>query len=235
MKRAKKYEESLKMIDRTKSYDPAEAVDLLKKSAKAKFDETVEISYRLGIDPKKTDQNVRGTLVLPHGTGKTPRVVVFAKGDKAKDAENAGANEVGAEDLITKIKGGWMDFDIAVASPDMMAAVGKDLGKVLGPRMPNPKAGTVTPDVAKAVKELKSGKIQYRNDKQGVIHNIIGKASFEGKKILENLLSLTDAILRAKPASSKGVFLRTVVISSTMGPGIKIDPQALTAHAQGKK
>lgn len=235
MKRAKKYEESLKMIDRTKTYDPTEAVELLKKSAKAKFDETIEISYRLGIDPKKTDQNVRGTIVLPHGTGKILRVVVFAKGDKAKEAEIAGANEVGSDDLIAKIKGGWLDFDVAVASPDMMAAVGKDLGKILGPRMPNPKAGTVTPDVAKAVKELKLGKIQYRNDKQGVIHNIIGKASFEGQKILENLLTLTDAILRAKPASAKGVFLRSVVISSTMGPGIKIDPQTLSAHAQGKK
>lgn len=235
MKRAKKYEESLKIIDRTKLYDPTEAVELLKKSAKAKFDETVEISYRLGIDPKKTDQNVRGTIVLPHGTGKTLRVVVFAKGDKAKEAEVAGANEVGSDDLISKIKGGWLDFDVAVASPDMMAAVGKDLGRILGARMPNPKAGTVTPDVAKAVKELKLGKIQYRNDKQGVIHNIIGKASFEGQKILENLLTLTDAILRAKPASAKGVFLRSVVISSTMGPGIKIDPQTLSAHAQGKK
>lgn len=235
MTQGKKYRESLKIIDRTKLYDPTEAIDLLKKSAKAKFDETIEVSYRLGIDPKKTDQNVRGTIVLPHGTGKTPRVIVFAKGEKMKDAETAGADETGAEELIAKIKGGWLDFDIAVASPDMMAAVGKDLGKILGPRMPNPKAGTVTPDVAKAVKELKSGKVQYRNDKQGVIHNIIGKASFEEQKILENLLTLTDAILRARPASAKGVFLRTVVISSTMGPGIKVDPQSLGTQAQGKK
>lgn len=235
MKRSKKYKESTGLLDRSKLYDPKEAVELIKKTAKAKFDETVEISYRLGIDPKKTDQNVRGTIVLPHGTGKTPRVIVFAKGDKASDAEKAGADLVGAEDLIGKIKEGWMDFDIAVASPDMMGAVGKDLGKVLGPRMPNPKAGTVTQDVGKAVKELKSGKIQYRNDKQGIINNIIGKASFGEHQLVENLLTLTDAILRAKPASAKGIFLRSVVISSTMGPGIKMDPQTLSAQAQGKK
>ncbi|MFH1453984.1 MAG: 50S ribosomal protein L1 [Armatimonadota bacterium] len=235
MTKSKNYRESLTKIDRTKLYDPSEAIELLKQSAKAKFDETVEVSYRLGIDPKKTDQNVRGTIVLPHGTGKEVRIIAFAKGDKAKEAQDAGANEAGADDLINKIKGGWMDFDIAVASPDMMADIGKNLGRILGPKMPNPKAGTVTPDIARAVKELKAGKIQYRNDKQGIINNIVGKASFENQKLLENLLTLTDAILRAKPASAKGIFLRSVVVSSTMSPGIKLDPQVLTAQAQGKK
>lgn len=234
MPKGKKYRESMKEFSRTTLYAPAEAMEILRKIAKAKFDETVEISIKLGIDPKKSDQNVRGTVVLPHGTGKTPKVIVFAKGDKAKEAEEAGADEVGAEDLINKIKGGWMDFDIAVAAPDMMSQVGSNLGRVLGPRMPNPKAGTVTPDIKKAVKELKSGKIQYRADKLGIIHTAMGKVSFDNQKLLENFVTLLDAVIRAKPAAAKGAYLRSVVISTTMGPGIKLDPQKTALFASGK-
>lgn len=234
-KRGKRYQTALKELDRTVLYAPEDAVEKLINTAKAKFDETIEVAIRLGIDPKKGEQTVRGTIVLPNGTGKTPRVIVFAKGEKAKDAEDAGANAVGTEDLINKVKEGWADFDLVVATPDMMGQVGSNLGRILGPRMPNPKAGTVTQDIKKTVQELKSGKVQYRNDKQGIIHNIIGKASFGKEKILQNLMVLIDAVVRAKPASSKGTFLKSVVLSSTMGPGIKVDPSTLTAKAQGKK
>lgn len=233
-KHGKKYRESLKEIDKAKLYEPVEAVNLLRKSAKARFDETVEIAVLLGVDPKKPDQNVRGTVILPNGSGKTPKVIVFTKGEKIRDAESAGADFVGAEDLIEKVKSGWSDFDIAVATPDIMGQVGSNLGKILGPKMPNPKAGTVAQDVKKTVQELKSGKIQYRTDKLGGIHNSIGKISFGEEKILQNLYTLIDVIVRAKPASVKGTYLRSVVISSTMGPGIKIDPQKLTTAVQEK-
>ncbi|MBI2266073.1 MAG: 50S ribosomal protein L1 [Armatimonadetes bacterium] len=228
-KRGKRYQEAARLFERVSIYPPQEAVSLMKQGAKAKFDETVEISINLGIDPKKSDQTVRGTVVLPHGTGKTPRVAVFAKGDKAKEAEEAGADEVGAEDLVQKIKGGWSGFDLIVASPDMMGLVGKELGRVLGPRMPNPKAGTVSPDLGKTVREIKSGKVQYRADKLGIVHTPIGKVSYEDEKLLKNLGVLVDAVVRAKPPTAKGTYLKSIVISSTMGPGIKMDPLRVTA------
>jgi large subunit ribosomal protein L1 len=227
MKRGKKYVESAKLIDRTKLYDPAEALDLVKKAARAKFDETVEVHVKLGVDSRHADQQVRGAVVLPHGTGKTVRVLVFAKGDKAKEAEEAGADFVGAEELVTKIqKENWFDFDVVVATPDMMGVVGR-LGKILGPKglMPNPKAGTVTMDVAKAVTEIKAGKIEYRLDKTNIIHCPIGKVSFDPDKLADNFRTLLGAIIKAKPAAAKGQYLRSVVISSTMGPGIKVNPQ----------
>lgn len=228
-KNGKRYQEALKLIDRNKVYEPAEALEKLKGIATAKFNETVEIHVKLGVDPRKSDQNVRGTVVLPNGTGKTPKVVVFAKGEKAKDAEDAGADFVGAEDLIKKIKDGWMDFDLACATPDMMGQVGSNLGRVLGPRMPNPKAGTVSLDIGKTIKELKSGKVQYRTDKFGIIHNILGKVSFENEKILQNMAILLEAIQKAKPATAKGTYFRTVTLTTTMGPGIKIDAQKVMA------
>lgn len=227
----KKYRDSVKDIDRSVAYPPAEAMELLKKSGKAKFDETAEISIYLGIDPKRTDQTVRGTVVLPHGTGKTPKIIVFAKGEKAKEAEDAGADVVGGDELIAKVKTGWSEFDLAVATPDMMAAVGSQLGRVLGPRMPNPKAGTVTQDVKKTVKELKSGKIQYRIDKQAIIHASFGKVSFGPEKLLQNFNTLIDAVVRAKPAAAKGIYLKSIYVSSTMGPGIKVDAQKAAAVA----
>lgn len=224
-KRSKAYQEALKLVDRTKLYDPKEAMELVLQTANKKFDETIEVAVRLGVDPRHADQQVRSTVVLPHGTGKTKRVLVFAKGEKAKEAEEAGADIVGAEDLIAKIEGGFLDFDVAVATPDMMGAVGK-LGKILGPRglMPNPKAGTVTFDVAKAVKEIKAGKIEYRVDKTGIIHAPIGKKSFGAEKLLENFRALMESIIKAKPAAAKGQYIKSVVVSSTMGPGIKINP-----------
>lgn len=234
VKRGKKYQESLKEYKKSNLYSMDEALDLMPKTAKAKFDESIEISIRLGIDPKRSDQNVRGTVVLPHGTGKTPRVIVFTKGDKAREAEEAKADIVGAEDLIAKIKGGWMNFDIAVATPDMMGQVGSNLGRILGPKMPNPKAGTVTQDIKKTILELKSGKIQYRIDKQGIIHNSIGKISFGKEKLLQNLTIFLEAVIRAKPPASKGNYLKSIVLSSTMGPGIKIDPQKIVAAVSGK-
>jgi large subunit ribosomal protein L1 len=226
--KAKKYLESIKLIDKDAVYDPAEALDLVKKTAKAKFDETVEVAVRLGVDPKKADQQVRGAVVLPHGTGKVARVLVFAKGEKAKEAEAAGADYVGDEDLINKINQGWFDFDVVVATPDMMASVGK-LGRVLGPKglMPNPKTGTVTFDVKKAVEEIKAGKIEYRVDKAGNIHAPIGKVSFDTQKLLENFHTLIDALIKAKPAAAKGQYVRNVTLSSTMGPGIKVNLQKL--------
>ena len=225
MKHGKKYVESAKLIDRTKLYDTAEALDITVKGATAKFDETVELHVRLGVDSRHADQQVRGAVVLPNGTGKKVRVAVFAKGDKVDAALAAGAEYVGAEDLMEKIQGGFMDFDVCIASPDMMGLVGR-LGKVLGPRglMPSPKAGTVTPDVAKAVTEAKAGKIEYRLDKTNIIHCPIGKASFGGEKLAENFAALMDAIVKAKPAAAKGQYLRSIAVASTMGPGVKINP-----------
>ena len=226
MKHGKKYLESAKLVDRATLYDPAEALDLAVKTSSAKFDETVEIHIRLGVDSRHADQQVRGAVVLPNGTGKKVRVAVFAKGDAADAAAAAGAEIVGAEDLVAKIQGeGFMDFDVAIAAPNMMGLVGR-LGKVLGPRglMPSPKAGTVTPDVAKAVNEAKAGKIEYRLDKTNIVHCPIGKASFGAEKLGENFNTLLDAIVKAKPASSKGQYIKSCVVASTMGPGIRINP-----------
>ncbi|MDT3701259.1 MAG: 50S ribosomal protein L1 [Thermincola sp.] len=224
-KHGKKYETAAKEIDPAALLDPHEAVSLVKKVAPAKFDETVEVAVRLGVDPRHADQQVRGAVVLPHGTGKTSKVLVFAKGEKHKEAENAGADFVGAEDMIEKIQGGWLDFDVAIATPDMMGAVGK-LGRVLGPRglMPNPKTGTVTFDVEKAVNDVKAGKIEYRTDKAGIIHAPIGKVSFDTEKLSDNLRTLIDTLVRAKPAAAKGTYLKSITVSSTMGPGVKINP-----------
>ena len=221
----KKYQAAAKDIDRNVMLEPAEALELVKKVAPAKFDETVELAVRLGVDPRHADQQVRGAVVLPNGTGRTAKVIVFAKGEKHKEAEEAGADLVGAEDLVEKIQGGWIDFDVAIATPDMMGAVGK-LGRVLGPRglMPNPKTGTVTFDIARAVKDVKAGKIEYRTDKAGVIHAPIGKVSFDVEKLSENFSALLDALVRAKPAAAKGTYLKSITVSSTMGPGVKINP-----------
>ncbi|MBF8376897.1 50S ribosomal protein L1 [Alicyclobacillus mali] len=225
-KLSKRLQEIHKLVDRDKLYDVDEAMDLVKKTATAKFDETVEVAVRLGVDPKKQDQQVRGAVVLPHGTGKTPRVLVFAKGEKAREAQEAGADFVGDDDLIQKISQGWLDFDVAVATPDMMPAVGR-LGRILGPRglMPNPKTGTVTFDIARAVNEIKSGKVEYRLDKAGIIHCPIGKASFEKEQLVENFRALLGALVKAKPAAAKGTYVRGVTVSSTMGPGIRVNPQ----------
>ena len=224
MKKGKKYSDSIKLIDRTKLYDPEEAVALVKQTAKAKFDETIEISVRLGVDPRHADQQVRGAVVLPNGTGKKVTVLVIAKGDKAAEATAAGAEYVGAEDMIAKIQGGWFDFDVVVATPDMMGLVGR-LGRVLGPKglMPNPKSGTVSMDVTKAVHDIKAGKVEYRVDKTAIIHCPVGKASFEADKLGENLRTLMEAIIKAKPAAAKGTYIRSAVLSSTMGPGIKLN------------
>ncbi|MBN2980516.1 MULTISPECIES: 50S ribosomal protein L1 [Cohnella] len=223
----KKYAEAAKLIDRDATYEALEAIELVKKAASAKFDESVEVAVRLGVDPRKQDQNVRGVVVLPHGTGKTKRVLVFAKGDKLKEAEAAGADYVGDQDLINKIQQGWFEFDVCVATPDMMSEVGK-LGRILGGKglMPNPKAGTVTNDVTKAVQEIKAGKIEYRLDKAGQIHAPIGKVSFDAEKLNENLKALIDALNRAKPAAAKGVYLKNISISSTMGPGARVNVAA---------
>jgi len=223
-KHGKKFREAAKLIDRDATYESLEAIELVKKAATAKFDETVEAAVRLGVDPRKQDQAVRGVVVLPHGTGKTQRVLVFAKGEKLKEAEAAGADYVGDADLINKIQQGWFEFDVCVATPDMMGEVGK-LGRILGGKglMPNPKAGTVTNDVTKAIQEIKAGKIEYRLDKAGQIHAPIGKVSFDADKLNENLKALIDALNRAKPASSKGIYLKNVSISSTMGPGARVN------------
>lgn len=226
MFRGKKYQESAKLIDKSRLYDPAEAVELINKTAKAKFDETVEAHIRLGVDSRHADQQVRGAVILPHGTGKTARVLVFAKGDKAAEAEQAGADFVGAEELIPKIQNeNWFEYDVIVATPDMMGVVGR-LGKVLGPKglMPNPKAGTVTMDVTKAIQDIKLGKIEYRLDKTNIIHCPIGKASFGNEKLLDNFNTLLSAVIKAKPSAAKGQYLKSVNISSTMGPGVKINP-----------
>ena len=230
MKRGKKYQDSAKLIERARLYDTAEAMDLVTKTAKAKFDETVEAHIRLGVDSRHADQQVRGAVVLPHGTGKTARVLVFAKGDKATEAEQAGADFVGAEELIPRIQNdNWFDYDVIVATPDMMGVVGR-LGKVLGPKglMPNPKAGTVTMDVAKAISEIKSGKIEYRLDKTNIIHCPIGKVSFGVEKLSDNFNTLMSAVIKAKPAAAKGQYLKSVVVTSTMGPGVKINGSKLT-------
>lgn len=221
--RGKRYQEAAKLIDRNASYSPAEALKLVKEAAKAKFDETVEVAIRLGVDPRKADQQVRGAVVLPHGTGRTQKVLVFAKGEKAREAEAAGADYVGDEDLVERISGGWFDFDVVVATPDMMASVGK-LGRLLGPRglMPNPKTGTVTFDVGKAVQEIKAGKIEYRVDRDGNIHAPIGKVSFEVEKLLDNFNTLLEAVQRAKPPAAKGQYIRNISLSSTMGPGVRV-------------
>ena len=225
-KHGKRYLESVKLIDQSKQYEPTEALSLLKNMPKGKFDETVELSIRLGVDPRQSDQQIRGAVVLPHGTGRSMKVLVFAKGEKAKEAEEAGADRVGAEELIDEIQKGWLDFDVAIATPDMMGAVGK-LGKVLGPKglMPNPKTGTVTMDVIKAVKDSKAGKVEYRVDKAGIVHVPIGKVSFEPEKLVRNFRTLMDAIVKAKPSGAKGTYIKSLVVSSTMGPGIKIAPQ----------
>ena len=220
----KKYKEAAALVDRAKRYSLEEAVGLAKKTAKVKFDETVDLAVNLGVDPKQADQMVRGTVVLPHGTGKKVRILVFAKGEKEKEARDAGADHVGAEDLADKIQKGWTEFDTVVATPDIMALVGK-LGKVLGPRglMPNPKTGTVTFDVGKAIKDIRAGKVEYRVDKAGIVHVSVGKASFEENKLLENAKSVLESILKAKPSSSKGKYLKAAAMSTTMGPGIKMD------------
>ncbi|NPV30110.1 MAG: 50S ribosomal protein L1 [Firmicutes bacterium] len=225
-KRGKKYREALKKIERGVLYEPEAALRLVKETALARFDETVEVSVRLGIDPRHADQQVRGAVVLPHGTGKSRKVLVFAKGEKAEEAQEAGADYVGAEELIEKIQGGWLDFEVAVATPDMMSKVGK-LGKLLGPRglMPNPKTGTVTFDVGRAVKEIKAGKIEYRADKTGILHVPIGKVSFPLENLLENFRTFMEAVIKAKPAAARGQYLKSITVSSTMGPGIKINPQ----------
>lgn len=226
----KNYIEASKQIDRSKLYEPTEALDLVKQIAKAKFDETVEVAVRLGVDPRHADQQVRGAVVLPAGLGKTVRVLVFAKGDKAKEAEVAGADFVGAEEMVSKVQEGWLDFDVAVATPDMMGMVGK-LGRVLGPRglMPNPKTGTVTFDLTNALKEIKAGKIEYRTDKAGIIAAPLGKVSFDSEKLTINFKAVMDALIRAKPSAAKGVYLKSITVSSTMGPGVKVNPAKLAA------
>ena len=227
-KHGKKYEEASKLVDKAALYEVSEAIELAKKTATAKFDETVEVAFKLGVDPRQSDQMIRGAVVLPNGTGKTQTVLVFAKGEKAKEAEAAGADFVGADDIVAKIQGGWFDFDVAIATPDMMGVVGK-IGRLLGPKglMPNPKTGTVTMDVTKAINDVKAGKIEYRVDKTGIIHAPIGKASFEQEKLEENFKTLCDVLIKAKPASSKGQYIRSVTVSSTMGPGVKINPLKL--------
>lgn len=230
MKRGKAYKEASAKFDRNNLYEPVEALKLVKEVASAKFDETVEVHVKLGVDPRHADQQVRGTVSLPHGTGKTRKVLVFAKGDKVKEAEAAGADYVGGEELAEKIQGGWFDFDVAVATPDMMSVAGK-LGKLLGPRglMPNPKAGTVTFDIERTVNELKAGRIEYRLDKNSIIHVPIGKTSFDIEKLEANLNVFAAALIKAKPAAAKGQYMRSVSICSTMSPGIKINPLVLTA------
>ena len=230
MKRGKKYKEALSQIDTERMYDPREALQKVQELSKAKFDETVEVHVKLGVDPRHADQQVRGTVSLPHGTGKTRRVLVFAKGDKAKEAEQAGADVVGAEELQEKIQGGWLEFDVAVATPDMMSVVGK-LGKILGPRglMPNPKAGTVTFDIERTIKELKAGRIEFRVDKTSIVHAPIGRISFDLEKLMDNLNAFAEALIKARPAAAKGQYMRSVNVCSTMGPGIKINPLVVMA------
>jgi large subunit ribosomal protein L1 len=225
MTRAKRYADASRMFDRSQLYSPTDAIRILKQMPAPKFDETVELSIRLGVDPRKADQMVRGTVSLPHGTGRSVRVAAFAAGDKAREATEAGADVVGGEDLVEEVQKGNIEFDAAVATPDMMSVVGK-AGRILGPRglMPNPKAGTVTEDIGKAVSEIKAGKLEYRVDRQANLHLVMGKRSFGEQQLLENYLAIVDEILRAKPASSKGRFIRSVTISTTMGPGIRVDP-----------
>ncbi|WDL98952.1 50S ribosomal protein L1 [Alicyclobacillus sp. ALC3] len=232
MANSKRLAQALQAVEQTKQYEANEAFELIKQIAFAKFDETVEVAARLGVDSKKQDQQVRGAVVLPHGTGKTARVLVFAKGDKAKEAEAAGADFVGDDDLIQRINQGWFDFDVVVATPDMMGSVGR-LGRVLGPKglMPNPKTGTVTFDVARAISEIKAGKIEYRLDKAGIIHAPVGKVSFDTEQLVGNFRALIDALQKAKPASAKGQYFKSVTISSTMGPGVRVNVQRLASSS----
>ncbi len=231
VRRSKRYKQAAEKVEPGKYYTVEEAAEILKKSATAKFDETVELAFKLGVDPRQADQMVRGTVALPHGTGKSVRVAVFAKGEKEREAQEAGADVVGADDLAEKIQSGWMDFDVAVATPDMMGVVGK-LGRILGPKglMPSPKSGTVTFDLAQAIKAIKAGKIEYRVDKNANIHVPVGKASFDSGKVVENALAVIESIIKAKPASSRGTYLRRVCMSSTMGPGLRLDPVELTGR-----
>lgn len=224
-KHGKKYQDAVKRVDKDNLYEVAEALKLVKENATAKFDESVEVAFKLGVDPRHADQQIRNAMVLPHGSGKSRSCLVFAKGEKAKEAEAAGAEFVGAEDMIAKIQGGWFGFDVAIATPDMMGTVGK-IGRLLGPKglMPNPKTGTVTMDVAGAVAEVKAGKIEYRVDKAGIIHAPIGKASFTVEALVDNFNALAQALIKAKPASAKGVYMKSISVSSTMGPGVKINP-----------
>ncbi|MBM7606508.1 large subunit ribosomal protein L1 [Metabacillus crassostreae] len=228
-KKGKKFQEAAKLVDRSTFYPVNDAVELVKKTSVAKFDATVEVAFRLGVDPKKADQQIRGAVVLPNGTGKTQRVLVFAKGEKAKEAEAAGADYVGDADYINKIQQGWFEFDVIVATPDMMGEVGK-LGRVLGPKglMPNPKTGTVTFDVTKAVNEIKAGKVEYRLDKAGIIHVPIGKVSFDDSKLVENFTTVYETLLKAKPAAAKGTYMKSVNATSTMGPGVKVDTSSFS-------
>ena len=234
-KTGKRLKKAYEGIDPTAARPLEDALKLIKERASAKFDETVEVAMNLNLDPRKPDQNLRGAVMLPHGTGKTVRVAVFARGDRAKEAETAGADIVGAEELVQRVQGGWTDFDVAVATPDMMGMVGR-LGKVLGPRglMPNPRSGTVTPDIGRAIREIKGGRVEFRVDRTGVIHAPIGKVSFSEDKIMQNLGALVDAIVRAKPSGAKGQYIRTLNIASTMGPGVNLDQQATLALASSE-
>lgn len=227
-KRSKRYREALSLYDRQRLYHPKEAVDIIKGMPGSRFDDTVEVAFRLGVDPRKADQMIRGTVSLPHGTGKEVRVLVIAQGDKAREAEAAGADHVGGPELLEKIQGGWFDFDAMVATPDMMSQVGK-LGKLLGPRglMPNPKTGTVTFEVEKAVKDIKAGKVEYRVDRQGNVHLVLGKKSFDAEKLLENYAAVLEEIIRAKPAAAKGRYLKGITLATSMGPGVKVDPSVV--------
>jgi large subunit ribosomal protein L1 len=226
-KHGKKYREAATQVDKSRLYSPQEAIDLLKKISYSAFDGTVEVHMRLGVDPRHADQMVRGTAVLPHGTGRTVRVLVFAQGDKAREAEEAGADYVGAQDLIQRIEGGWLDFDVAVATPDMMGQVGR-LGRILGPRglMPNPRSGTVTFDVGRTVRDVKAGRVEFRVDRTALLHVPIGKVSFDDQRLLENLSTLMDAVVAAKPSGAKGTYIRSVHLAATMSPGIRLDPSA---------
>jgi large subunit ribosomal protein L1 len=230
-KHGKRFKNLAAAFDGEKLYGPDEATTLVKKNATAKFDETVEIHIKLGVDPKKSDQNVRGTVNLPHGTGRVVRVIAFARGDAARAAQEAGADVVGEADLIERVKGGFNEFDVAVATPDMMPSIGKELGRILAQKMPNPKAGTVSPNIGNAVRDIKAGKVEYRLDKTGIVHTIVGKASFDEKAIVENVGVLLDAIVRAKPSAAKGTYLRSITLTSTMGPGVKVDPTRVRATA----
>ena len=227
----KKYNELSTSFDRNKLHDITEATATVKRCATAKFDETVEIHVRLGVDPKKSDQNVRGTVLLPNGTGRVVRVIAFAKGDKAREAEAAGADVVGEQELIDRVKAGFTEFDVAVATPDMMGAVGSNLGRILAQKMPNPKSGTVTPNIGAAIRDIKAGKVEYRLDKTGIVHTIVGKASFGEQQLAENVATLLDAIVRAKPSAAKGTYIRSVTLTSTMGPGVKLDPNRVKSTA----
>lgn len=231
-RRGKRYQEALKKIEPGRTYEVAEACALVKETAVARFDETVELAVRLGVDPRHADQMVRGAVALPHGTGKAVRVVAFAKGERAREAEAAGADVVGDEELVARIQGGWLDFDVAVATPDMMGAVGR-LGKILGPRglMPNPKSGTVTMEIGTAVREIKAGKIEFRTEKAGIVHVPVGKVSFPAEHLAENVYAVLDALVRAKPAAAKGTYVRSVTLSATMGPGIPVSTRSAVERA----